>query len=367
MERKIESVISKFFEVPLDEPLVDAKHGVHTHFHLITTTISLNDGNCGTGYTYTGGTGGQAIKSLIDHDIRPFILGRNPDEIEEVNEALQWHLHYVGRGGIASFAISAIDVALWDLRGKQLELPLWKMAGGAHNKCKAYCGGIDLDFSTPKLLESIKGYLEKGVTGVKIKVGKTNLRDDLERIKHVRDLIGPQTELMVDANYSMTEEAAIKAGLEFKRYGILWFEEPIEPDLYSGYASIAAHTDIDLAMGENLHTQHEFDQAFRDANLSYIQPDASNCCGITGWLKIAKKAKKCGVKISSHGMHELHVSLVAAQNKMNWMEVHSFPIDKFTKRPLQLHKGYAIAPDMPGIGVEFDWKKLEILAQSPAK
>ncbi|MBO2942388.1 mandelate racemase/muconate lactonizing enzyme family protein [Paenibacillus sp. F411] len=357
--KQITDIQTQYFHVPLSEQLGDARHGIHSHFELVTVTIVQQNGQQGVGYTYTGGIGGRAICHMIEHDLKPCLLGKEASCIEKLWEDMVWKIHYVGRGGIASFAISAIDIALWDLRGRSFDEPLWKLLGGNASSTKAYAGGIDLNFSEEKLLRNVQGYLDKGFHAVKIKLGQERLAEDIERVAAVRELIGPECVFMVDANMKWTVETAVKAARLMQPYNIYWLEEPTIPDDYDGFRRIGSEGGLPLAAGENFHTVYEFVNMITRGQIDFPQPDASNIGGITGWLKVANLAYAYNLPVCTHGMQELHVSLMAAMPNASYLEVHSFPIDQYTKRPLVIRDGRAIAPDKPGTGVEFDWELLK--------
>ena len=361
-ELKIETLETRHYRIPLTHKMSDSTHGEMTHFELVMAILTTEDGARGVGYTYTIGIGGASVRALIEAAARPLLIGQDPRQIEHFWEAMWWRLHYIGRGGIASFAIAAVDIALWDLLGNIDGVPLWKMAGGSKQAVTPYAGGIDLHLSLDGLLDYMQGHLDKGFVAVKMKVGQDRLRDDIERVAAVREMIGPDIALMVDANMRWDVETAIRAARQMQPYDLVWLEEPTIPDDYDGHARIAAEGGIPLATGENLHTIYEFKEMISRGKIAFPEPDVSNCGGITNWLRVAKLAYAFNLPVTTHGVHELHLHLLAATPNASYLEVHSFGLERFIIDDPVIIDGQMTAPDRPGHGVQFDWSALEDLA-----
>ena len=321
------------------------------------------DGAEGVGYTYTVGPAGGAIRSLIDDDLAPLLIGADADLIEAHWQRMWWAIHYPGRGGPASFAISAIDIALWDLKAKRAGLPLWRLLGGHDPSVAAYAGGIDLMFSLDELLAQTRDNLDKGFRAIKMKVGRDRLSEDVERVSTMRQFLGPDFPLMIDANMGWRIDQAVRAARALQPFQPLWLEEPTVPDDIPGHVVIARDGGLPIAAGENLHTLSEF-RAFIDAGaVQFPEPDVSNCGGITTWMKVAHLAEANNLPVTSHGVHDLHVHLLAAVPNASYLEAHGFGLDRFIAEPMVLDaNGNARAPARPGHGVGFDWSALASLA-----
>lgn len=354
----IEGVETKHYLIPLTHPMTDASHGVMTHFEIVLVKLQSDCGLAGYGYTYTIGCGGSAIRSLIDKDLKPLLLNADANRIEAIWDRMWWRLHYIGRGGLVSFAMSAVDIALWDLKGKRESLPLWKLLGGFSGEARAYAGGIDLQLGPEELVEQTRRNLQAGFRAIKIKVGRANLSEDVERLRAVRHCIGPDMPLMVDANMRYSVEQAIGAARKFREFDVYWFEEPTIPDDYKGMARIATEGGLPIAAGENLHTIYEFRHTIEDAKIAFPEPDVSNIGGITNWMRVAKLAHAHNLPVTSHGVHELHLHLLAAIPNASFLEVHSFGLERFITNPPKLEDGVMTASDAPGHGIEFDWDQL---------
>ena len=363
MDNKIRDIQVGYFKVPLEGNLVDALHGKHDNFELITATVILEDGRTGIGYTYTGGFGGVAIAKMIDLDLKPQMIGIEMKTPYEMNDFMNQHIHYVARGGVASFAISALDIAFWDIDLKTKKIALKDVFGTGVDQVRTYYGGIDLMFTEKELLQNIEKQLEFGHTAVKIKLGKANEDEDIARVRAVRNLIGKDALFMVDANMIWTVPQAIRMAKRLEEFNIGWLEEPTNPDDYEGYAKIGQATSIPIAMGENLHTIYEHRLALEIGRIKCPIPDCSNICGITGFMKVADLADKHHLKVHSHGMQELHANVLGALANRGYVEFHSFPIYNYTVDPLKVKAGYVEACKEPGMGVFFDWDKLNAYKQ----
>jgi len=358
---RIATMETGLHRIRLPVALSDSTHGTITHFELVTVRLRDADGAEGVGYTYTVGAGGSAVKALLVDGLHPVVVGAEADEIEALWQRMWWRLHFGGRGGSVSLAVSAVDIALWDLKAKRARLPLWRLLGGFDAAVPCYAGGIDLDFSLDALLRQTDDNLAKGFRAIKMKVGRAHLSEDVERVRAMRTHLGVDFPLMADANMRWSVDEAIRAARELRDQNLIWLEEPTIPDDIAGHVRIVRDGGVPIATGENLHTLHEFTQMITAGGVTFPEPDVTNCGGVTVFMKIAHLAEAYNLPLTSHGVHDLTVHLLAAVPNRSYLEVHGFGIDRFITEPLVIRNGNAIAPDRPGHGVEFDWSGLTSL------
>jgi L-alanine-DL-glutamate epimerase-like enolase superfamily enzyme len=355
---RIESITTGFYRVPLPEILTDSMHGIMRDFELVTAVIRDADGGEGMGYTFTVGRNGGAIANIISSDMAGILVGLDADLIEAIWNRLWWETHYGGRGGPTILALSAIDMALWDLKARKQSQPLWKLLGGYSDRVPCYAGGIDLDLPLPKLLAQTDRNLARGFRAIKMKVGRKRLSEDVERVAAMRKHLGDDFPLMVDANMKWTVDEAIRAARAFAPFDLTWLEEPISPDDVAGHARVVREGGLPIAAGENLRTLWDFKHLIASGGVTYPEPDVTNCGGITHFMKIAHLAEAFNLPVTSHGAHDVTVHLLAAVPNRSYLEAHGFGLDRYIAEPLRIEEGLAIAPSTPGHGIAFDWKAL---------
>jgi L-alanine-DL-glutamate epimerase-like enolase superfamily enzyme len=258
-----------------------------------------------------------------------------------------------------SLAVSAVDIALWDLKAKRAGLPLYRLLGGFDAAVPCYAGGIDLDFTLDALLKQTDDNLTKGFRAIKMKVGRAKLSEDVARVRAMRQHLGPDFPLMADANMRWTVDEAIRAARALQDQNLIWLEEPTIPDDVAGHVRIVRDGGVPIATGENFHTVHEFTQMISAGGVTFPEPDVTNCGGVTVFMKVAHMAEAHNLPLTSHGVHDLTVHLLAAAPNRRYLEVHGFGLDRFIAGPLMITEGKAIAPERPGHGVGFNWKALE--------
>jgi L-alanine-DL-glutamate epimerase-like enolase superfamily enzyme len=327
----------------------------------IFVQLETDDGFTGTGYSYTIGTGGRAVVALLREDLLHRSIGQDARQVEALWNTLFWATHGTAVGAITSLALAAVDTALWDIRCKAAGQPLWMLAGGYRERVPLYdTEGGWLNLPIDEIVSEAKASVGKGWPGVKIKVGKPDPMEDVARLTAVRDAIGPNIDLMIDANQSFTYAEAKRRARLFEHLNLFWFEEPMPAEDMSGHVRLAQSSSIPVAVGESIYSLSHFREYLASGACGIVQVDVARIGGITPWLKTAHLAESFNVKVAPHFLMELHVSLSAAVPNALYVE-HIPQLARLTHRGLAISEGHAVAPSEPGIGIDWDFDAIENL------
>ncbi len=289
------------------------------------------------------------------------LIGKDPRNIEANWNFLNKQIHRCGTGGINTFALASIDIALWDILGKYHQQPLYQLLGGAREEIPAYGSGIDYSYSYDSLFEMIDEFIEGGYETVKIKVGYDHIEDDIERIRRVKERIGNR-KLLVDINQKWDSHHAIQAASTFDQFLLGWIEEPISADDIEGHSKIKRSIKTPLAIGESLYTKYQFAQYLKADAVDIVQADVGRVGGITEWMKIAHLADSFFRPVAPHYLMEISVSLLCAvPNGLILENVKGGSLTEMgiLEVPIKVENGKAKPPQIPGHGIVINKKKIK--------
>ena len=351
---KIRHVKYSTLTLPLDTPISDAKvlTGVQkpmTEIVFLFVEISTEQGHSGIGFSYSKRAGGPAQYAHAK-EIGANIIGEDPNDIGKLYTKLLWAGASVGRSGVATQAIAAIDIALYDLKAKRANLPLSKLLGSYRDSVQTYntSGGF-LHLPLEQVKERASQSLADGIGGIKIKVGQPDYRIDLERVAAVREHLGADVPFMVDANQQWDRPTAMRVGRALEQFDLVWIEEPLDAYDAQGHAQLAAALDTSIATGEMLSSVGEHIALIEHKSVDIIQPDAPRIGGITPFLRLATLADQAGLQLAPHFAMEIHLHLAACYPREPWVEHFEWLNPLFNER-LETRNGRMIVPNRPGLG-----------------
>ena len=341
--------------LPLKTAISDAKvltgrQKPLTEVAFLFAEMQTREGHAGVGFSYSKRAGGPG---LYEHarELAPALLGEDPNDIARLWDKLAWAGASVGRSGLAVQAIAAFDNALWDLKARRAKLPLAKLLGAHRDAVQCYntSGGF-LSTPLPEVLRNVEALLERGIGGIKLKVGQPDPMEDWKRVQAVHKLIDGRVELAIDANQQWDRVTAQRFGRLVEPLNLLWIEEPLDAHDAEGHAQLAAMLDTPIASGEMLTSVAEHAELIRQRSVDFIQPDAPRVGGITQFLKVLALADQSRLRLAPHFAMEIHLHLAAAYPHGPWVEHFDWLEPLFEER-LDIRDGWMHVPNRPGLGV----------------
>lgn len=349
----IESIGTRLVTRPLPRPW---GAGV-PELHVIVVEVSAGS-LVGQGFSWTPTIGPHAVQALLEHDIAAFAVGR-PARPELIWDELWRHLHEAGGGGLTTIAMAGLDLALWDLRAKAAGVGLSELLGVRRRSVPAYGSGVNLHYSLSELSEQARRWVATGYVGAKIKVGSQELDRDIERVAAVREILGPQRWLAIDANQRWDVPAAERAVRALERFDLRWIEEPVRADDLAAYRYLRTRINVPLACGENIHTGYRFREFLAADAVDIVQPNVVRVGGLTPFLRIADLVRTASRTLAPHLLPDLSAQLAFSLPEAVWVEeVEDAGLEQlgFVNAPTPaLRRGaeLVLADDVRGLGLHF--------------
>jgi L-alanine-DL-glutamate epimerase-like enolase superfamily enzyme len=350
---KVTKVETDVVVVPLDEPIGSALGQLH-NFGCILITLQTDDGITGENLIFTLNNRRTVVLRDMVAELADLIIGRDAGHIGEFWSRAWTDINFLGHKGVSVVGISAIDGALWDAFGKSVNKPIYRLLGGAKSRVPTYqSAGLWLSKSTPQLVEEALRFKTQGFKAMKMRLGLQDPRCDIERVKAVREAIGPEIRLMADANQGQTEASAIRLGSMLEEFNLTWFEEPLPAWDVEGLARVAARLDTPIASGETEYTRYGFRRMLELRSADILMPDLQRAGGVSEFVRISHMAESFDVPVSSHLFPETSIQVLGGLANSIYLEYMPW-FSKLYKEKIEIENGEALVPERPGWGFTFD-------------
>jgi D-arabinonate dehydratase len=352
---KITKVTSSILHVPNDPP-VSAYYPSNTY---VLADIETDQGLTGVGYTMlVGGFGARSVKAYLDESLVPLLSGENPLEIDRLYEKMYENDRGIRKKGVPMYAISAMDIGLWDILAQSMNSPVWQVLGGTNAPIKAYGSGGFLPYTIDQLIEEAQGFRAKGCGYYKFKIGREDLMENVERVHTLCDVLSGMR-IMVDANQRWDVATNIRIGNALADCDLYWYEEPVLADNIDQCAEVARAISTPVATGENEYTRYGFRDLIEAGAAQFLNPDIHRCGGFSEMMKISHLASAYDLKIAPHLATELSLHVMAAIPNADMVEfLAGMPADLLEDPPALVNGTIALSTK-PGHGVRFTAEALK--------
>ena len=346
---KIRELRVRAVKVPMAQPHRTAS-GTITESPLVLTDVLTEEGVAGQSYVFCYSALALKPTALLIKALEPLIAG-SPVAPIEIEQLLARRFRLLGPQGLTGIAMAAIDMALWDALARAQGVPLARLLGGTLKPIPAY-GATGYDGAEGSARVAAE-WAERGIKGVKAKIGYTEVREDLAVVRAMRRVVGDDVSLMVDYNQSLTPTDAIERARRLDGEGLTWIEEPTLAEDYAGHARIAREIQTPIQCGENWWGPHDMRKAIEAGACDYMMPDVMKIGGVTGWLRAAALAEAHGIRISNHLFIEISTHLLCVTPTAHWLEYAEW-FNPIIEHPLHIVNGCAVLDERPGSGIEWN-------------